>query len=91
LKNKTTNDLKIKFLPVVKASLQKVQITKYWNPIASKYNRIPFVTKVNPNLEDYVTGKALEGLFKLIADEELQIRQNPAARVTELLKKVFGS
>jgi hypothetical protein len=51
---------------------------------------VPFVTKVNPDLNSYVTGKAIDGLFKLIADEELKIRTNPAARISDILKEVFG-
>ena len=90
LNQKTSAELKAKFLPVVKNALAAVQITKYWNPLMSKYNKIPLVTKVNPNLEDYVTIKAMEGLFKLIAQEETKIRKDPASRVSELLKKVFG-
>ena len=90
LKTNTNDQLKIKFLPVVKNALQKVQITKYWNPLASKYNKLPMTKKVNPNLEDYVTQKAIEGLFKLVGDEEAKIRKDPASRVSDLLKKVFG-
>ncbi|MBI2967671.1 MAG: DUF4197 domain-containing protein [Bacteroidetes bacterium] len=90
LKNATQSQLIAAFKPTVKNSLTKVQITKYWNPLAKKYNKIPMVKKVNPNLDDYVTMKAIEGLFKLIAEEEFKIRKDPLARVTELLKKVFG-
>lgn len=90
LQDKTTAELKAKFLPIVKKSLNEVKITKYWNPLASKYNKLPMVKKANPNLEDYVTIKALEGLFKLVAQEELKIRKDPASRVSDLLKKVFG-
>jgi len=90
LKTKTSNELKAKFLPVVKAALQSVQITKYWNPLATKYNKIPFVQKANPNLEDYVTTKAMEGIFKLVGQEESKIRKDPASRITDLLKLVFG-
>jgi hypothetical protein len=91
LKNKTYNDLKTKFLPVVKTALQKVEVTKYWNPLATSYNKIPMVKKVNPNLDDYTTTKALDGLFLLVEGEEKKIRKDPAAQVTDLLKKVFGS
>ena len=52
---------------------------------------LPFVTKMNPNLEDYVTQKALDGLFLLVAQEESKIRKDPAARVSDILKKVFGA
>ncbi len=90
LKDKTTSELKVKFKPIVAKALKKVQVTKYWNPLASRYNKIPMAKPVNPNLEDYVTTKAIEGLFKLLAEEELKIRKDPAARVSDLLKKVFG-
>ena len=79
-----------KFKPVIKVSLDKVGATKHWQTVFGSYNKIPFVTKVNPNLEDYVTKKALNGLFIQVAKEELNIRKNPEARATDLLKKVFG-
>ena len=79
-----------KFKPVVKVSLDKVGATKNWNTIFTTYNKIPLVEKVNPNLEEYATNKAIDGLFIQIAKEELAIRKNPAARVSDLLKKVFG-
>jgi hypothetical protein len=91
LKNKTTNELKAKFTPIVQAAINKVELTKYWNPIITNYNKVPLVQKQNPNLTAYVTDRALAGLFKLIADEELKIRKNPGARVTDILKRVFGS
>lgn len=90
LKSKTQNDLEAKFKPIVKSAIAKAQVTKYWNPLATKYNKIPLIKKVNPNLEEYVTEKALEGLFLLIAEEEKKIRKDPLAQVTDLLKKVFG-
>ena len=91
LRDKTTNDLKIQFKPVIQAALQKVELTKYWNPLISKYNMIPFVQKLNPDLDEYVTLRAIDGLFKLIEGEEFKIRQDPAARTTDILKKVFGN
>ncbi len=91
LKDKTTAELKDKFTPIVQAAIDKVELTKYWNPIITTYNRIPFVEKQNPDLTAYVTERAMQGLFKLIADEELKIRKDPDARVTDILKKVFGS
>lgn len=90
LRGKTEAELKVKFMPVVKKAIAKVQLTRYWNPIVTKYNKIPGVIKQNPNLDDYVTTKAIEGLFKLIAQEETKIRKDPAAQVTSLLQKVFG-
>jgi Protein of unknown function (DUF4197) len=91
LKRNTSTNLTNEFKPVISNSLKKVQITKYWKPLFTKYNKLPMVKKVNPNLEDYVTQKAMEGLFKLVAQEELKIRQDPAARVSDILKKVFGA
>lgn len=91
LQSKTSQQLHDAFLPIVKAAIDSVQVTKYWTPIANAYNSDPFVTKVNPDLNEYVTQKALSGLFALLAIEELKIRKNPAARVDDILKKVFGS
>jgi hypothetical protein len=91
LKRTTSALLKEKFKPVIKNSLQKVNATKYYSDIVTRYNQIPLVQKVNPELDDYATDKAIEGLFIMIAKEEKNIRANPAARTTELLKKVFGS
>jgi hypothetical protein len=91
LKNKTTDQLKQQFTPIVKAALDKVQITKYWNPIIKKYNKIPMVKKQNPDLTAYVTDRAIAGLFVLLAEEELKIRKDPAARITDILQKVFSS
>jgi hypothetical protein len=90
LEKSTRTALFEKFKPVVKTSLDKVGATKNWNSIFTIYNKIPFVDKVNPNLEEYATNKAIDGLFIQIAKEELSIRKNPAARVSDLLKKVFG-
>lgn len=90
LQDKTTAELKTLFAPIVKSAINKVQVTKYWAPIITSYNKVPMVQKQNPDLTAYVTDRALKGLFKLVADEELKIRKNPASRVSELLKKVFG-
>jgi len=90
LRDKTTIPLKAKFSPIVKDAIEKVNVTSYWNPLVNAYNIIPGVTKQNPNLEDYITGKAIDGLMTLIAEQETNIRQDPAAQVTALLKKVFG-
>jgi hypothetical protein len=91
LREKTSASLKIKFNPIVKNAISTVEVTKYWNPIISAYNKIPFTEKQNPDLEDYVTTKAMDGLFLMIQKEEANIRLNPAARVTDILKKVFGN
>lgn len=90
LKRTTSAQLKEKFKPVIQSSLNKVSATKYYGEIVSRYNQIPLVEKVNPNLDDYATDKAIEGLFVMIAKEEKSIRQDPVARTTDLLKRVFG-
>lgn len=90
LKKTTSAQLKEKFKPIIKNSLSKVNATKYYGDLITRYNKIPLVDKANPNLDDYATDKAIEGLFVMIAKEELSIRKDPVARTTELLKKVFG-
>ena len=91
LKKTTTAQLKARFSPVIQNSLNKVNATKYYGDIVNKYNKIPFVEKVNPDLNNYATDLAIQGLFAMIAKEEKNIRQNPVARTTDLLKRVFGS
>lgn len=91
LKRTTTSQLKEKFRPVIQASLNKVNATKYYSEIINRYNSIPMVQKVNPDLNEYATDLAIQGLFVMIAKEEKNIRENPAARTTELLKRVFSS
>jgi hypothetical protein len=91
LKRTTSIPLKDKFKPVVQNSLNKVDATKYYSDLINTYNKIPLVQKMNPNLDDYATDKAIEGLFVMIAKEEKNIRSNPLARTSDLLKKVFGS
>ena len=90
LRERTTAPLKSRFNPVVKNAIDKVNVTSYWNPLVTAYNAIPGVTRLNPNLEDYITTKAIDGLMTLIAEQEMKIRQDPAAQVTDLLKRVFG-
>lgn len=94
LKNACSNELRQKFLPIVKTATQKVEVTKYWEPLINNYNKASLLTrgeKINPDLDAYVTDKAIDGLFKLIAQEEAKIRKDPMARVSDLLKKVFGN
>jgi len=94
LKNSTTSELVAAFAPKVQASIEKVKLTEYWNPVMSKYNTAMTFTggdKVDTDLNSYVTERAIEGLFVMVAKEENKIRKDPAARVTDLLSKVFGS
>lgn len=90
LQNSTSTQLYGKFNPVVKTSLGKVGADKVWNQIISKYNAIPLVKKVNPDLNDYVTNEAMKGVFKMVAVEEKDIRNNFSARSSDLLKRVFA-
>jgi hypothetical protein len=91
LKNTTSPQLINKFQPVIKTSLDEVNATRYWSDLITIYNRVPMVKKINPNLPQYVTQKAIDGLFIMIAKEEFKIRKDPVARTSELLKKVFGN
>jgi hypothetical protein len=90
LKQSSSTELNTKFKPKIKSSLDKVGATKYWTEIITAYNKIPLVKKLNPDLAQYVTGKAIEGLFVMVAKEEAKIRKDPAAQVSDLLKKIFG-
>jgi Protein of unknown function (DUF4197) len=91
LKNTTSPELIKKFQPIIKTSLDDVNATRYWSDLITAYNKIPLVKKMNPDLAQYVTQKAIDGLFIMIAKEELKIRKDPVARTSELLKKVFGN
>ena len=90
LEQRTNKALYDKFNPVIKRSFTKVGADQIWNNIISRYNAVPFVTKVNPDLTDYVTKEALDGVYKMIAVEEKDIRTNVAARTTSLLRTVFA-
>ena len=90
LRSRTSTDLTEVFRPVIQQSLNKVNATQYWEKVMTAYNKISF-QHINPNLAEYVTGKALDGLFYQIGQEETLIRQNPGSRSTELLKKVFAN
>jgi len=89
LKSMTTAQLTEKFRPVIEKSLEKVDATKYWKDVFTAYNRFSG-TPVNTDLNAYVTDKALGGLFYNISLQEQKIRKDPAAQVTDILKKVFG-
>ena len=94
LKDNTSSKLAVAFKPKVEAAIAKVKLTDYWNPIITKYNSVMTLTggqKLNPDLNQYVTDKAIAGLFYMVEIEENKIRKDPMARVTDILKKVFGS
>ncbi len=90
LNQKTETQLYSKFNPVITNSLNKVGATEVWTNIINKYNSLPLTNKVNPDLPDYVTNEALNGVFTMIALEEKDIRANFASRTTDLLRRVFG-
>lgn len=90
LQSATTKPLYAKFSPVVQESIGKVGADVIWTNIITRYNSIPLVTKVNPDITDYVTNKALEGVFKMITVEEKNIRTKFSSRTSDLLKKVFA-
>lgn len=89
-KRTTRNQLAQKFSPIIEASLAKVGATRYWGDMVNRYNRIPLVQRINPDLKEYATQKAIDGLFVEIAKEELKIRDKIGARSTPLLQKVFS-
>jgi len=89
LRGKTNSALYHKFNPVIQSSFAKVGADQIWSTIIDKYNSIPFVNQVNPDLTDYVTREALKGVYKMIALEEKQIRTKISSRTTDLLRKVF--
>nr|WP_315187477.1 DUF4197 domain-containing protein [uncultured Flavobacterium sp.] len=90
LQNSTSTALYGKFNPVIKNSFNKVGADKVWANIITKYNSFPLVNKVNPDLTDYVTNQAMNGVFKMIAVEEKNIRTNLSSRTSVLLQKVFA-
>ena len=90
-RQKTSQKLVAAFTPSVKASLDKTSATRYYSDMVNTYNRMPLVEKVNPDLTSYVVGKAVDALFVEVAKEEANIRENPVARTTDILKKVFGA
>lgn len=91
LERNTRDDLFDAFLPVVQDTLDQTSATRYYEKLASKYNELPLNWNVDPDLDGYATRRAIDGLFVLIAEEEVRIRADPAARTTRLLRRVFGS
>ena len=89
LKKQTNAQLYNKIKPIAKKAIQQVEVTKYWNPLVKTYISIPFTKEVKPDLEDYVTNKTIDGIFVLIANQEKEIRNNPKARISAILQKVF--
>lgn len=90
LERTTSTALYDSFNPVIKNSLSKVKALNAWEEVITRYNQIPLVQQVNPSLDDYVTEKAMGGLFHMVAKEEVAIRKDPLKRTTDLLKRVFA-
>ena len=86
----TRDALMAKFQPIISDALSKTETTRYWTDLSSRYNKVPFVNKVETDITNYATQKAIDGLFYEVAQEELKIRSNSGARSTALLQKVFG-
>lgn len=94
LKRTSQRRLYSEFYPVVENATDQINLARYWNPLAERYNTVITIsggTPVDTDLNNYVTEKAIEGIFVMLAKEEAKIRKNPADRVTEILRKVFGS
>jgi hypothetical protein len=89
--DKTQGRLQELFTPIIHSAMDEVGVTLTYQQVYSKINTIPYADRLNLDLDAYVTGKALDGLFYMVAEEEQKIRKDPAARVTQLLKEVFGS
>jgi len=90
LRKQTTDQLYIKIKPIIMNAIKESEVAKYWTPLVKTYNSIPFTKSVNPDLEDYITNKTIEGIFVLIANQEKEIRMNPKSRTSLLLQKVFN-
>ena len=86
----TSDALNAKFQPIIADALNRTEATRYWTDMSSRYNKVPFVTKVQTDLTAYATQKAMDGLFYEVAQEEFKIRSNSGARSSALLQKVFG-
>ncbi|GAK75724.1 MAG: DUF4197 domain-containing protein [Nonlabens ulvanivorans] len=90
LENATQQALYAKFSPIINNKLGEVGATELWSGAINKYNSLPLTSDVNPDLTDYVTQKALEGVYKMIAQEEIEIRSKVSSRGTDLLQRVFA-
>lgn len=90
LQRTTNQELYTQFFPVIDSTLRLNNTTKYYADLVNTYNKLPLVQKVNPDIKQYATQKAIDGLFVLISQEERKIRKDPMARVNDILKKVFG-
>lgn len=90
LQSTTYKQLYKEFMPIIQASLDEVNARDYWRKAVTAYNKLPFVDKTNPELDDHVNQMALQGLFSLVEKKEAGIRNDSSLRNTDLLRKVFG-
>ena len=90
LRQNSYNQLYNKFIPIVTESIKSLDLNKYWEDLKLNYNKIPLARKITTDLNDFITRKAIDGLFHLIEKEEQNIRENPSARITDILKRVFN-
>ncbi len=90
LRGRTTETLRRRFEPIIEGKMEKVGLYRTYGVLADTYNGLPFTSRPAVDLESYLTGKALDGLFTTLAEEETRIREDPVARTTELLRKVFS-
>ncbi len=90
LKSKTSGSLASKFNPIISEKLETNKVTKQWNKLITKYNKLPLVKPIQADLSDHVTDKTIDAVFLYISKEETNIRQNPSQRANDLIKKVFA-
>jgi hypothetical protein len=90
-RKKTESGIAKSFQPVISQSMEDVGVAKAYRQMIGPYEAMPLVPKQSLDIDGYVTSKAVDGLFKMLALEEQKIRTDPTARATDLLKKVFGS
>lgn len=90
LEQRTSAEIRARFLPIVVEKMETVGLARLYDDLAERYNRLPFVTRAAVDLDQYVTDRALDGLFAVLREEERRIREDPLARATELLRRVFG-
>ena len=90
LESSTSSPLTNEFQPIIRNSLDEVNANDIWHKAVTAYNKLPFVKKTNPELDAYVTERALSGLFALVEVKETELRKNPTLRNTDLLKRVFA-
>jgi hypothetical protein len=89
--DKTRGRLHELFMPIIHTAMEGVGVTRKYQELHASLSKIPFADRLNLDLDEYVTDKALDGLFYMVSEEERKIRKDPAARVTKLLRDVFGS